>query len=138
LLGPAHGADALGETGDFARCRLAVDDALLARARDDRLGFLEGRGRSLFVARGDRLFDLAHRASEAGAPGLVDTGAANGLASGFLRRFGIGHGLILKGRAPTVDRARKRGKHKRMVRLLYSERALKRQPRREGALGPAA
>ena len=62
-------------------------DALLGRAHENRLGGAQGAGGSGLVAGGQRLLDLAHVAlSAARASGLVDLGALDHLASGFLGR----------------------------------------------------
>ena len=96
-LGAIHGDDALGEAGDLPRGRFAMHDALLGRAGDHRLGRLQGYARRVLVAGGDGLFDFAHLGPHIAAADLVHAGPANGLACGFLRRFGIGHGLVLEG-----------------------------------------
>jgi hypothetical protein len=121
-LRASHGADALDQAGNFARRGLAMDHPFLRRARDDRLGFLQGRPGGRFIACGDRRFHLAHRASHASAPRLVRGGAADGLASGFLCRFRVGHGLILEALFGPQFGRRSAGKRQRMIGVLYSER----------------
>src|ERR1700692_4176070 len=70
-----------------------MDDAGARGTHESRLGFSHGGGGRSPVAGGDRLFDLAHRTAHAGAPRLVDHGAAGDLAGGLLGGLGISHGV---------------------------------------------
>src|SRR5262245_57916048 len=72
-----------------------MDHAFLRSTNDDRLGFLQRRASGLLVSGSDRLLHFAHRASQAAPPRFVGGGAADGLASGFLCRFRVGHDVIL-------------------------------------------
>ena len=72
-----------------------MHEALLRRAREHRLGFLQRRGCGSLVARGDRLFHFARVAARTAAARFIGFGAADGLAGSLLRRFGIGYWQIL-------------------------------------------
>jgi len=100
----------MAQAGDFAACRIVMDDALLSRTHDHRFGFLQRRQCLGAVAGRDCLLDLAYEGPHLGASRLVDLGAAGDLAGGFAGRGGIGHGPCLDGAAadpfPSVDRYR--------------------------------
>src|SRR6516162_4293150 len=79
------------EPGDFATRSIAMKDALLGRAHDDRLRYLQRCQRFIAIASCDCFLDLAHEGPQVRAPRLVDLGAARDLAGSFTGRTGIGH-----------------------------------------------
>ncbi len=95
----AHCLDAGIQTRHAARGGIGCDDARGAAALDLGLRGAQGRLRALLVAGGNRLFDLLDRAAHAAAAGSVHGSAALGLAGALLRRFMIGHSVLVLGRA---------------------------------------
>src|SRR5208337_4931068 len=75
--------DALGQARNLARGRIFVNDALLRRAGQARLGLAQRLDGGLRVLGGDRLLDLADIGAHLAAARLVDGGPAAGLAGGF-------------------------------------------------------
>jgi hypothetical protein len=90
--------DTVREPRHFSLCGIAMNDAVVRRPDQRRLGFGHGGQRRGAIASRDRLFDLTHRRAHARAPPRVDRSAAGGLARGFLGGFRIGH----KGQTQTV------------------------------------
>src|SRR6478735_6258974 len=70
---------------------VAVDDVVLRRLHQFRLGALHRRGRRIAIAAVDRFLDGAHRTAQLGPARLVDDGAAGNLAGRLLGGSGIGH-----------------------------------------------
>src|SRR5262249_22773622 len=105
VLGGAHGANALRKARDFARCGFAMDHAFLCSTNDDRLCFLQCCASGLLISGSDSLLHFAYRAPHAAPPRLVGGGTADGLASGFLCRFRVGHDVILGQRIALAERA---------------------------------
>src|SRR5580704_12462994 len=90
----AEFGDAVREPRDFPACCIAMHDTGARGTHECRLGFSHGGGGGGAVAGRDRLLDLAHGAAHAGAPRLVDHGAAGDLTGGLLGGFCISHGVL--------------------------------------------
>src|SRR5580692_8925925 len=73
--------NAVGEPRDFPAGGIAMDDALARGTHECRLGFSHGGGCRGAVAGRNRLLDLPHGTAHAGAPRLIDHGAAGDLTS---------------------------------------------------------
>src|SRR5579871_2394971 len=76
----AERGDPMGEARDLAAGGVLVNDALLSRPHDDRLGFAQRRRRLGAITACDRIFDLADIVAHARAAHLVDRRAARNLA----------------------------------------------------------
>jgi hypothetical protein len=117
------------EPRHFSARRIAMDDALLCRANQSRLGFCHGCGRSAAIASGNRLLDLTDRRAHARTPRLIDDGSACGLAGGFLCRFRIRHTYW------TQEMVKESGAYRVLARYRQRRRSKGRQ---EGTGGAAA
>src|SRR5689334_14719265 len=76
---------------DLAVRIVAMDDVVLRRLHQLRLGALHCGSRRVAIAALDRFLDGAHRAAQLGPARLVDDGAAGNLAGRLLGGSGIGH-----------------------------------------------
>src|SRR6476620_7994480 len=83
--------DAMGEARHLAARGVGMHDALLRRAHDHRLCFLQSSECLGAVAARDRFLDLAHETAHLRASPLVDFGASGDLAGGLAGGTGISH-----------------------------------------------
>ena len=83
--------DLMRQARDLAVRIVAVNDVVLRRLHQLRLGALHGRHRCIAVAGLDCFLDGAHRSAQLGPARLVDDGAAGNLAGRLLGGSRIGH-----------------------------------------------
>ena len=76
--------NAVGEPGNFAAGRIAMQGPVLCPANNSGLRLDHGGKRGGTIAGRDRLLDLAHRTAHAGTSRFINYGPPRDLASGFL------------------------------------------------------
>ena len=91
LLRRAHGVDEPRQPRDPPRRRIRLKDTLLAAARDDRLGQLQGRDGSILIARRQGVLDPTDKSAHATPAAAVYGGAPFGLPQSFLCLFAMRH-----------------------------------------------
>src|SRR5437660_2085347 len=84
--------DLVSQARYLAACRIGMHDALLRRAHDHRLCFLQRRKRRAAIASRDCFLDLAHEAAHLRVARLVDFRAPGDLTDCLTGRRSIGHG----------------------------------------------
>src|SRR5690606_28552390 len=125
--------DRMHQARNLAASGILVNDTLLRRPAQYRLGFPHGSQRCLPVAGCNRLFHLAHRGAHARAAGLVNEGAAGDLARRLLSRLCIRHWVAILaaivGPCPSGPVRKNSGGKPRRQRLAYSWASRHRQRR---------